>query len=74
MRLKIAKKLKIKNFPAAVIYRLPILGGDLDILNKALTDKAALENDGFYLVKTERIGLENHIFYYANAPHFKDLL
>ena len=74
MRLLQAKIEKFNAFPKAVIYKLPISWRNLETMAQAQTDKQTLENNGFHLVKTQRMGLESEILYYADKPHYKELL
>ena len=74
MKLLQAKREKFNAFPNAIIYKLPISWRNLETMAQAQTDKQTLENSGFHLVKTQRMGLESEILYYANKPHYGGLL
>jgi hypothetical protein len=74
MKLLQAKKEKFNAFPNAIIYKLPINWRNLETMAQAQTDKQTLECSGFHLVKTQRVGLEAEILYYADKPHYRELL
>ena len=67
------QKVKIKGFPKLEVYSI-LVTDNIAGLEKAEKDKAKLENKGFSLIKTKRIGLGSYELIYSDKPYAKDLV